>query len=98
MSREDIVEFMNQVAESVELQATIGEEIDTEALIALGAECGCEFTAEELQESAGLSDEELDGVAGGVDHPGGLQVGAKVNTYKYHVGFQDLIKDIDRVC
>ena len=58
MSREDIVEFMNQVAESVELQATIGEEIDTEALIALGAECGCEFTAEELQESAGLSDEE----------------------------------------
>ncbi len=97
MSREDIVEFMNQVAESVELQATIGEEIDTEALIALGAECGCEFTAEELQESAGLSDEELDGVAGGVDHPGGLQVGAKVNTYKYHVGFQDLIKDIDRV-
>ena len=98
MSRENIVEFMNQVAESVELQATIGEEIDTEALIALGAECGCEFTAEELQESAGLSDEELDGVAGGVDHPGGLQVGAKVNTYKYHVGFQDLIKDIDRVC
>ncbi len=65
MSRENIVEFMNQVAESVELQATIGEEIDTEALIALGAECGCEFTAEELQESAGLSDEELDGVAGG---------------------------------
>ena len=92
MSREDIVEFMNQVAESVELQATIGEEIDTEALIALGAECGCEFTAEELQESAGLSDEELDGVAGGVDHPGGLQVGAKVNTYKYHV--ETVIKSV----
>ena len=43
---------MNQVAESEELQARIGAEIDTESLIALGAECGCEFTAEELQESA----------------------------------------------
>ncbi len=57
---------MNQVADSEELQARIGEGIDAEALIALGAECGCEFTAEELQESAELSDEELDGVAGGL--------------------------------
>ena len=46
-------------------RAKIGEEIDAEALIALGAECGCEFTAEELQESAELSDEESDGMAGG---------------------------------
>jgi hypothetical protein len=43
-------QFMNQVAENEELQARIGEEIDTESLIVLGAECGCEFTAEELQE------------------------------------------------
>ena len=50
MSRENVEQFMNQVAESEELQARIGEEIDTESLIALGAECGCEFTAEELQE------------------------------------------------
>ena len=50
MSIENIEQFMNQVAESEELQARIGEEIDTESLIALGAECGCEFTAEELQE------------------------------------------------
>ena len=65
MSKENLDQFLSKVADSEELQATIGEEIDTEALIALGAECGCEFTAEELQESAGLSDEELDGVAGG---------------------------------
>ena len=65
MSTEKLEQFMNKVAESEELQAKIGEEIDTEALIALGAECGCEFTAEELQESAELSDEELDSVAGG---------------------------------
>ncbi len=65
MSKENLEQFMEQVAGSKELQARIGEEIDAEALIALGAECGCEFTVEELQESAELSDEELDGVAGG---------------------------------
>ncbi len=65
MSKESLEQFMNQVAESEELQAKIGEEIDVDALIALGAECGCEFTAEELQESAELTDEELDTVAGG---------------------------------
>ena len=43
-------------------------EIDAAALIALGAECGCEFTAEDLQESAELSDEELDGIAGGAQN------------------------------
>ena len=71
MSKENLEQFMNQIAESEELQAKIGEEIDAEALIALGAECGCEFTAEELQDSAELSDEELDGVAGGAIKAGG---------------------------
>ncbi len=40
MSKENLEQFMEQVAESEELQAKIGEEIDAEALIALGAECG----------------------------------------------------------
>ena len=66
MSKDNLEQFMNKVADSEELQARIGEEIDAESLIALGAECGCEFTAEELQESAELNEEELDGVAGGV--------------------------------
>ena len=66
MSKENLEQFMSKVADSEELQARIGEEIDTEALIALGAECGCEFTAEAIAEYAELSDEELDGVAGGV--------------------------------
>ncbi len=48
MSKENLEQFMNQIAGSEELQAKIGEEIDTESLIALGAECGCEFTADEL--------------------------------------------------
>ena len=49
MSTENLEQFMDKVADSDELQATIGEKIDA-ALIALGAECGCEFTAEELQD------------------------------------------------
>jgi predicted ribosomally synthesized peptide with nif11-like leader len=53
------------VTDSEELQVRIGEEVDAETLIALGAEHGCEFSAEDLSEYAELSDEELDGVAGG---------------------------------
>ena len=66
MSKESLDQFMNQVADSEELQARIGEEIDAETLIALGAEHGCEFSADDLTAGAELSDEELDGVAGGV--------------------------------
>ena len=66
MSKENLAQIMNKVADSEELQARIGEEIEAEALIALGAEHGCEFTAEELQESVELSEDELDGVAGGL--------------------------------
>jgi len=49
MSKENLEQFMNQVTASEELQARIGDEIDAETLIALSAECGCEFTAEDLQ-------------------------------------------------
>ena len=65
MSKENLEQFMSKVADSEELQAKIGEEIDAEALIALGAECGCEFSAEDLTEAAELSDDELDSIAGG---------------------------------
>jgi predicted ribosomally synthesized peptide with nif11-like leader len=65
MSKESLDQFMNQVTDSEELQARVGEEIDAETLIALGAEHGCEFTADDLTAGAELSDEELDGVAGG---------------------------------
>ena len=49
MSTENLEQFMSKVADSDELQATIGEKIDA-ALIELGAECGCEFTAHELHD------------------------------------------------
>jgi predicted ribosomally synthesized peptide with nif11-like leader len=66
MSKEALDQFIQKVTDDEQLQARIGDEIDAESLIALGAECGCEFTAEELQESVELSEDELDGVAGGL--------------------------------
>ena len=65
MSKENLDQFIQQISDSEELQARIGEEIDTDAFITLGTEHGCEFSAEDLAESAELSDEELDGVAAG---------------------------------
>ena len=56
---------MEQIAGSEQLQAKIGEQIDSDALIALGTEHGCEFTVEDLQAASELSDEQLDNVAGG---------------------------------
>jgi len=66
MSKENLDQFFQKVTDSEELQARVGEEIDAESLIALGAEHGCEFTAEDLAADVELSDEELDGVAGGL--------------------------------
>jgi predicted ribosomally synthesized peptide with nif11-like leader len=65
MSKENLDQFIQKVTDSEELQARIGDEIDADSLIALGAEHGCEFSADDLTAGAELSDEELDGVAGG---------------------------------
>jgi len=67
MSKETLDQFIQQISDSEELQTRIGEEIDADSLIALGAEHGCEFTADDLTAGAELSDEELDGVAGGLN-------------------------------
>ena len=47
MSKEALEQFMTQVAGSADLQARIGEEIGADALVALGADHGCEFTVED---------------------------------------------------
>jgi len=65
MSKENLDQFIQKVTDDEQLQARIGEEIDIDSLIALGAEHGFEFTAEDLAADVELSDEELDGVAGG---------------------------------
>jgi len=68
MSKENLGRFLEQIAGNEDLQERIGEEIDGDALIALGAEYGCEFTDVDLLlylEHADLSEEELEAVAGG---------------------------------
>ena len=65
MSKQTLDQFIQKATDSEELQARIGEEMDIDSLIALGAEHGCEFSAEDLAADVELSDEELDGVAGG---------------------------------
>ena len=83
MSKESLEQFINQVAESEELQAKIGEEIDGDALIALGTEHGFEFNTEELNklssEPTELTDDDLDSVAGGIQENGGLLADGVMN-------------------
>ncbi len=64
MSKETLERFMNRVADSNALQEVIGGSINAESLIALGAECSCNFTLEDLKRSAEVSDEELDEAVG----------------------------------
>ena len=66
MSKEHLEQFMTQVADSEDLQAKIGKEITGDALVALGAAHGCEFSIEDVQAGAELSDAELEGVSGGL--------------------------------
>ena len=66
MSKENLEQFMKQVAESEDRQVKIGEEITGDALVALGAAHGCEFSIADVQAGAELSDAELEGVSGGV--------------------------------
>ena len=89
MSKEALEQFMTQVEGSADLQARIGEEIGADALVALGADHGCEFTVEDVR-AAGtaerpkdgeLNDEQLEAVSGGVSsyHTGGSH-GFRVST------------------
>ena len=79
MSQENLERFMTRVADSEDLQAKIGEEMTGDALVALGAAHGCEFSTEDLQAAAELSDEELERVAGGIGLPEGDLEGSKAD-------------------
>jgi predicted ribosomally synthesized peptide with nif11-like leader len=86
MSKENLDQFIQKVTDSEELQARVGEEIDADSLIALGAENGCEFTADDLTAGAELSDEELDGVAGGALSVYTNVASFKLDGTKYRIG------------
>ena len=87
MSKENLEQFMKQVTYSKELQARIGEEITGDAL---GAAHGCEFSTEDVQVSAELSDAQMEGVSGGVAipelkpvHDGSLRINIKYSGKKF---------------
>ncbi|HHZ83040.1 MAG TPA: Nif11-like leader peptide family natural product precursor [Nitrospirales bacterium] len=65
MSEATLNQFLKHVASDVNLKAALDNDIDAAALIALGAEHGYAFTAEDLEHSTELSDARLDAVAGG---------------------------------
>ena len=100
MSKQTLDQFIQKVTDSEELQARIGEEMDADSLIALGAEHGCEFTAEDLVANVELSDEELDGVAGGAvsidtNLAAVTLVGSKVVRHKGRKHAPGVIRDVD---
>jgi|TARA_B100000953_G_scaffold110300_1_gene90712 predicted ribosomally synthesized peptide with nif11-like leader len=72
MSQQALEEFMEKVGSNMALADMLRNQLDSDgnisadALIVLGAENGCEFTTEDLTQNVELSDEELDGVAGGL--------------------------------
>ena len=66
MSNDIFDQFIKQIDESEDLQAKIGEEITGDALVALGAAHGCEFSIEDVQAGAELSDAQMEGASGGV--------------------------------
>ena len=72
MSQKSLEEFLEKVGSDDELRGSIESQLDNDgnisvdALIAFGADNGCDFTVDDLEGAAELSDEELDGVAGGI--------------------------------
>jgi predicted ribosomally synthesized peptide with nif11-like leader len=98
MSKENLDQFVQKVTDSEELQARVGDEMDADSLIALGAEHGCEFTADDLTAGAELSDEELDGVAGGALSVYTNVASFKLDGTKYRIGRKHApggIRDVD---
>ncbi|SVC57392.1 uncharacterized protein METZ01_LOCUS310246 [marine metagenome] len=72
MSQQALEQFVTQIADSEELRTHIEGQLDSDGemsmdeLIELGAAYGCDFGVDDLNEAVELSDEELDGVAGGI--------------------------------
>ena len=69
MSKENLKLFLEKVSQSEELKARIGKDNEVNTLIDVGAEHGFLFSAEDFEETAELTDDELDQVAGGGGTP-----------------------------
>ena len=91
MSKESLEQFMEKVGSDDELRSSIESQLDSDgnisvdALIAFGADNGCDFTVDDLEGAAELSDKQLEGVAGG-SYTDAAARGAK-RAVKVHVAF-----------
>ncbi len=67
---ENVKRFLEAVSQDKEFLEKINEAASPETVIALAAEKGFTLTAEDMKPAATgeLSDDELDGVAGGIDN------------------------------
>jgi predicted ribosomally synthesized peptide with nif11-like leader len=68
MSKETLEQFLEQVAQSEELQIQIGPKIDVNSFVTLGSQYGYEFSHEDVTALDKLSSNALDSVVGGVDN------------------------------
>ena len=67
MSEEQLKAFLEKVKADTSLQEKLNEAADADAVVEIAKEAGFSITAEDMQSSTvELSDEELEGVAGGV--------------------------------
>ena len=89
MSQQALEEFMEKVGSNMALADMLRNQLDSDgnisadALIVLGAENGCEFTTEDLTQNVELSDEELDGVAGGTNSDANTQSSSHPDAVSY---------------
>jgi predicted ribosomally synthesized peptide with nif11-like leader len=66
MSEEQLKAFLEAVKADAELQETLKAAKDVDAVVAIAKAAGCVISVQELQKAhAELSDEDLEGVAGG---------------------------------
>ncbi|HGY5550946.1 MAG: Nif11-like leader peptide family natural product precursor [Prochlorococcus sp.] len=73
MSEEQLKAFIAKLQADTSLQEKLKAAADGDAVVAIAQEAGFSIASEELETySQRLSDEELEGVAGGVLPPGGL--------------------------
>ena len=70
MSEEQLKDFLEAVKADAGLQEKLKAAGDADAVVAIAKAEGFVISAEELNSKAEISEEELEGVAGGDDRPG----------------------------
>ena len=71
MSEEQLKAFLEKVKADTSLQEKLNEAADADAVVEIAKEAGFSITAEDMQSSTvELSDEELEGAAGGLPRVG----------------------------